>query len=196
MGLINKQTFYIVLIITLFMSCNNSEKINPQPEYKFFNLQQQGWKSRQITQFVNDINYTATEVPLQYYILKSTKGDYHKTDSISKVNSKERIVELEFQHVNQTDLLLKDYTNKTYEDAVEYMAFSIKKDFTVVTSSNDTIKCSGVNFERNFKVAPFKRLLLYFNNINPNDNIKLIYQDQLFGNGIIKFNLNETPLKL
>jgi hypothetical protein len=76
------------------------------------------------------------------------------------------------------------------------MAFTIEKDFTVVTSSNDTIPCSGVNFERNFKIAPFKRVLLYFNNINPNENLKLIYQDHLFGNGIIKFGLTDVPLKI
>ena len=76
------------------------------------------------------------------------------------------------------------------------MSFSIEKDFKVVTESNDTIKCNGVLFERNFKVAPFKRLLLYFNNIDPNETIKLIYNDELFGNGIMEFEFIEKPLKL
>ena len=196
MGFFKKHAFYFVLVFGIFISCDNSSKPNTQPDYKFFSLQQQGWKSKSITQFVNDINYTATEVPLQYYLLKSTEEDYQKTDSIYNLNSKERIIELEFQHANQADLLLQDYTNRSYDESVKYMAFSIKKDFKVVTSSNDTITCAGVNFERNFNVAQFKRVLLYFNNINPNDNIKLIYQDQLFGNGIIKFNFKETPLKI
>ena len=76
------------------------------------------------------------------------------------------------------------------------MAFNIKKDFTVFTSSNDTMSCAGVHFERNFKVAPFKRVLLYFNDIDPEDNINLIYKDELFGKGVLKFNLSEKPLKL
>ncbi len=189
-------SFLFLLIFCLSASCNKSPKSNKVSEYKFFNLQQQGWKSKRVTQFINDINYTATEVPLQYYLLKNTNGNYKKTDSLYQVNNKERIIEVEFQHSNEADLLLDKYTNKSYEDAVKYMAFTIAKDFTIVTSSNDTITCSGVNFERNFKVAPFKRVLLYFNNINPNDNIKLIYQDYLFGNGILKFNFNKTPLKL
>ncbi|MEP1490167.1 MAG: fibronectin type III domain-containing protein [Algibacter sp.] len=54
----------------------------------------------------------------------------------------------------------------------------------------------GVNFERDFKAFTFNRLLLYFNNINPDDNMKFIYQDQLFGNGIMKFNLTNTYLKV
>ncbi|OEK08046.1 hypothetical protein A8C32_16460 [Flavivirga aquatica] len=187
---------FVFFTVVVLVSCNKFKKEDIQQEYKYFSLKQQGWKSKRVNQFINDINYTATEVPLQYYLLKSTKGNYKTVDSLYKINSKERIIEVEFQHTKENGLLLNKYTNKSYDDAVKYMAFTIEKDFTVVTSSNDTISCSGVNFERNFKVAPFKRVLLYFNNINPKDNIKLIYQDQLFGNGIIKFNFNETPLKL
>lgn len=189
-------SFILLVVLSLIVSCNKASKSNPIPEYKFFSLQQQGWKSKRFNQFINDINYTATEVPIQYYLLKNNENNYAKVDSLYQLNAKERVIEIEFQHANEADLLLPDYTDKSYEDAVKYMAFTIEKDFTVVTSSNDTIQCSGVNFERNFKVAPFKRVLLYFNNIKPDDNIKLIYQDYLFGNGIVKFNLTDIPLKI
>ncbi|MDO5969001.1 hypothetical protein Q4Q35_04200 [Flavivirga aquimarina] len=189
-------SFMLLLILSITISCNKPSKTKKQSEYKIYNFEQQGWKSKRITHFINDINYTATEVPIQYYLLKNNQSNYDKVDSLYQLNAKERIIEIEFQHTNEADLLLEDYTDKTYEEAVKYMAFAIKKDFTVVTSSNDTIQCSGVNFERNYKVAPFKRVLLYFNNINPKDQIKLIYQDHLFRNGILKFNFNQTPLKL
>nr|WP_321234629.1 hypothetical protein [uncultured Psychroserpens sp.] len=186
-----------MLFYTLLLSCNNSNKIKTSTNSKHYSFKQQDWKSNQITQFINDINYTATEVPLKYYLLKNIdENDLGNVDSIYNANSKERILEIEFQHANKEDLLKEKYTQKSYEDAVKYLSFQIEKDFTLITSSNDTIQCSGAHFERNFKVAPFKRALLYFTNINPNDNIKLIYQDQLFGNGIIKFNFQEIPLKL
>ncbi|MFI0429530.1 hypothetical protein [Mariniflexile sp. HMF6888] len=187
---------FVVLGVFILIKKSKTPSTHNIPEYKFFSLNQGNWKSKRINQFVNDINYTATEVPIQYYLLKNNPDSYTKIDSLYQMNAKERIIEVEFQHVKEADLLLADYTNKTYEDAVKYMAFTIEKDFTVVTSSNDTIPCSGVNFERNFKIAPFKRVLLYFNNIKPNDTIKLIYRDYLFGNGIIKFGFNTTPLKL
>ncbi|HEX9600803.1 MAG TPA: hypothetical protein VF985_04885 [Mariniflexile sp.] len=189
-------SFILIAVFGSFTSCDKSAKLSDSTDYKFFNLQQQGWKSKRVTQFINDINYTVTEVPIQYYLLKNNPDDFAKVDSLYQINASERVLEVEFQHVNETDLLLEDYTHRTYDDAVKYMAFTIEKDFTVVTSSNDTIQCSGVNFERNFKLAPFKRVLLYFNNIDPNDRIKLIYQDHLFGNGIIKFNLTDIPLKV
>jgi hypothetical protein len=186
----------VVLGVFILIKKTKTSGTNRIPEYKLFSLNQGNWKSKRVNQFVNDINYTATEVPIQYYLLKNNPDNVTKIDSLYQINAKERIIEVEFQHVNEADLLLADYTNKTYEDAVKYMAFTIEKDFKVVTFSNDTIRCSGVNFERNFKIAPFKRVLLYFNNIKPDDTIKLIYQDYLFGNGIIKFNLTNTLLKV
>ena len=198
-----KKLSYIVSLVLLigigvFIFVNKSNNTDKQKSfsYKYFSLNQENWKSKRVNQFINDINYTATEVPIQYYLLKNNIDDLNKVDSLFQINAYERIVEVEFQHIDEVDLLLEDYTNKSYEDAVKYMAFTIEKDFTVVTSTNDTIPCSGVNFERNFKLAPFKRVLLYFSNINPNTPIKLVYQDHLFGNGIIKFNLTNTPLKV
>ncbi|WP_422106247.1 hypothetical protein [Winogradskyella sp.] len=181
----------------LIFQCNSSPKNQTQTESKIYNFRQQGWKSNKIIQLINDISYSATEVPLQYYLLKNTQAeDLTTIDSLYELNKDERIIEIEFQHIDKKDLLLDSYTNKTYEDAVKYMAFQITNDFKVVTSSGDTINCSGSHFERNFKVAPFKRALLYFDNINPDDHIQLLYQDHLFGNGMIKFNFKDTPLKL
>lgn len=187
---------FIGLISCLFIVKCTSGNNKVVEEYKFYNSQQQGWKSKQIHQFIGDINYTATEVPLKYYLYKNIGNNAQKVDSIYNANQEERVVEIEFQHVDKKDLLLPDFTNKNYEDAVKYMAFTIKNDFAIVTSSNDTIKCSGVHFERNFKVAPFKRAVLYFNNIHPDDTFQLLYQDQLFGNGLIKFNFNNAPILL
>jgi hypothetical protein len=88
------------------------------------------------------------------------------------------------------------FTNLDYQKAVEYMSFTIQKDFSVITSKNDTIQCSGVMFERNFKIAPYHKLLLFFSGINPNDKIQLVYQDNLFKKGTLKFRFKEPILKL
>jgi len=190
--------FYILVVLCLcFISCNK-EKNNTENSYdEFYQLENIGWKSKKVNRYINTINYTATEVPIAYYILKDQgSSDLKKVDSIYKLHKRERVLEIEFHHDEEKDLLQSEFTNRNYEEAVKYMAFTIKNDFTIVTSSNDTIKCSGVQFERNFKVAPFKRALLYFGDINPEDQIQLIYNDELFGNGIIKFKFKETPIKL
>ncbi len=182
----------------LFSSCQKEKKSSvSETEYKLFNLEQSGWKSKSISHLFSDIEYKATLVPLQYYILKN-EGSHNleKVDSIYESLKNERVIEVEFQHDSKDDLLKGEYTDMDYEASVKYMSFYIEKDFQVVTQKGDSIKCSGVTFERNFKVAPFKRILLHFGNIPENENVKLIYQDNLFGNGLMKFNFKETPIKL
>ncbi|MBQ4819861.1 hypothetical protein [Aquimarina sp. MMG016] len=188
-----------VIIVLLFaISCQKDKKVQrTEIEERLFNLEQSGWKSRSISHFFSDIEYNATLVPIQYYILKNEGNqDLNRIDSIYQEYKNERVIEIKFQQEREDDLLKDKYTNRSYEDAVKYMAFGVKKDFKIVTTSGDTIPCAGVTFERNFKVAPFKRLLLNFGNIPENENVQLIYDDQLFGNGLMKFNFTERPVKL
>ena len=185
---------YILLLTLIFFACKKENGFRGI-EDKFFEYQEMGWKSNSFTYFINGINYTATEVPLEYYLLKNESGS--KIDSIYKLHHRERIIEFEFQQEEKKDLLLEKYTNKDYKKSVEYLSFTIKNDFQVITcNTKDTITCSGVLFERNYKIAPFKRLLLYFYGVEPDDTIKLLYDDQLFGNGLIKFNFSKRPVKL
>src|SRR5690606_24490721 len=149
-------------------------------DYKLFNLENSGWKSKRVSHFLSGIEYKATLVPLQYYILKNVGSkDHALTDSIFKSHKQERIIEVEFHHENKDDLLKEEYTSLDYESSVKYMSFYIENDFKIVTQSADTIQCAGITFERNFKVAPFKRLLLHFGNVPEDENIQLVYDDRL-----------------
>jgi len=191
------KTIVLSILASFFIfSCQDNKSNRYKIDYKSYYHNGQDWKSRRVTLYENDIIYSATEVPIHYYLAKNSNGSISIIDSLYNDNKRERIIEIEFENIDSKDLLEEEYTERSYEDAVKYLAFSIDKDFQVITSTNDTIKCSGVHFERNFKVAPFKRALLYFSNINPDENINLLYQDNLFGNGSLYFNFNETPLKL
>lgn len=186
----------ICVFSPLFFSC--AEKKEDTDIYTSYKIDEIEWKSKSSIQLLGKYNYQATEVPLQYYLKKNLEAENkNKVDSIFETRKKERVIEMEFSHISGQDLLKPEFnTKKNYTDAVEYLAFSIRKDFEVITSSNDTIKCNGVLFERNFNVAPYKKILLYFNGVPPGDNIQLVYQDHLFGKGTIKFNLKEKPIKL
>lgn len=192
-----KILFYVIITIFFYSCKQNTDFSHKKDSYKLFNLEHAGWKSKSITQNLSNISYTATLVPVQYYILKE-KGllNSQELDSIYESHKRERVIEVVFQHANKDDLLKREYTERTYESAVKYMSFNIEKDFIAITQLGDTINCSGVTFERNFKLAPFKRMLLHFGNINEEDKIQLVYHDQLFGNGLIKFKFKEIPLKL
>lgn len=190
---INLFCFFYVLI---FFSCKNeNNKINDDSEIRdrYFNLENIGWKSRLYTQKVDDIGFTAIEVPLQYYLLKDIGNEnLSEVDSLYEDNKNERVIEFTFQQDEEKDLLKENFTGMPYSDAVKYMSFGLDKDFYVVTSKKDTISCSGVTFERNFKIAPYQRVLLFFTGIDPNDKIQLIYQDYLFKKGTLKFKFKDT----
>lgn len=186
--------------LLFFFSCgtnNEQAKDDSEIRYRYYELEHAGWKSKTHTQKADDISFNATEVPIEYYILKEMgKDDLFETDSVYQENKKERIVEFQFSQDKEKDLLAKEFTGKDYQESVKYMSFNIEKDFYVVTSKNDTIACSGVTFERNFKVAPYQKLLLFFTGIPPEDEIQLIYQDRLFNKGTLKFKFNEKTTKL
>ena len=195
----NSLVFFLSFSTIIFSSCKKEFKDDSEIRDRYFQLEKIGWKSKVHNQLVDDINFTAIEVPIQYYLLKD-KGneDLFLVDSLYKSNKTERIIEFTFQNDEEKDLLDKKFTGLTYEEGIKYMSFGLEKDFYVVTSKNDTIKCSGVTYERNFKIAPYQKVLLFFSGIDPNEKIQLVYQDYLFRKGTIKFKFKDpfTEIKL
>jgi hypothetical protein len=190
---------FCLLFVLLLFSCKKEKIENSEIRDRYFNLEKIGWKSRSYTQVVDDIGFTATEVPIQYYLLKDQGVEnLEHVDSLYEENKTERVIEFVFQEDEEKDLLNKDFTGMDYTSAVKYMSFGLDKDFYVVTSKKDTIPCSGVNFERNYKIAPFQKVMLFFSGIDPNDKIQLIYNDFLFRKGILKFKFKDpfTPVAL
>jgi len=166
-------------------------------EDKLFELAEAGWKSKSTTHFIQGIAYKATEVPLQYYILRNQEDiNAEEIEKIYETHDDERVIEVEFEHASEDDLLKEEYTNSSYKSAVEYLAFDIQQDFKIVADQKDTIACAGVVFERNYQLAPYKRVLLHFGGVPADSDVQLIYNDQLFGNGLIKFKFNELPVKI
>ncbi|WDF64547.1 hypothetical protein [Flavobacterium sp. KACC 22763] len=192
---LNKIIFVIVFFV--FTSCNKDNSITKSDDSeirdRYFNLEKIGWKSRIYTQKVEDIGFTAIEVPIQYYLLKNIGTDSLRTvDSLYEKNKRERVLEFTFQQEEEKDLLSKDFTSMEYTDAVKYMSFGLDKDFYAVTSKKDTIPCSGVSYERSYKIAPYQKVMLFFSGIDPNEKIQLVYNDFLFRKGTLKFKFKDT----
>lgn len=191
---------FLTAMALLFVSCKSEvekQLSKTSSAERIFEYQQRGWKSKQVINFTSDIQYRATEVPIEYYLIKNQGAEDAKAfDSIIAAHANERVIEFEFEHIKGKDLLLQEYNDRNYNDAVVYMSSTIQQDFLAVTSSNDTIACSGVLFERHFKVSPFKRVMLFFGGIDPDETIKIIYNDRMFNNGNFSFDFNEDPIKL
>jgi len=195
------NSLFVICVLMLLSSCNSKEEHNKETEIRerYFRLENIGWKSKSYTQKADDIFFTATEVPIQYYFLKD-KGnqDLQVIDSLYNQNNRERVIEFMFQQDEEKDLLGKEFTGMDFTSAVKYMSFGLEKDFYVVTSKNDTIACDGVTFERNYKVAPYQKVLVFFSGISPEEEIQLVYKDYIFRKGVLKFRFknNYTEIAL
>lgn len=193
------KLFWLFIVLSYFSCKKEEDKFKNDSEIRdrYFKLEKIGWKSRQYTQKIDGIHFTATEVPIQYYLLKD-KGNENLflIDSLSEINKRERVLEFTFQQEDEKDLLAMEFTGMDYTSAVKYMSFGLDKDFYVVTSKLDTIACSGVNFERNFKIAPYQKVLLFFSGIEPDEKIQLVYNDYLFRKGTIKFKFKDTYTRI
>lgn len=188
--------FFIVCFLFIFSCKRKDSSFNENTVYRLYNLQNAGWKSQTLTHRFDEIIYRATAVPAEYYILRNeANADMQTIDSISRLYQSERVIEFEFEHAESMDLLDVVFTALDYDKSVTYISSTIQQDFFIVTESKDTITCKGVLFERHFKVTPFNRVLLYFEGINPEEQIQLLYYDHLFKNGIFKFTFSEIPLK-
>lgn len=189
------NSFFIAFSLMILFSCSKEKKTvrdDSQIRDRYYNLQKIGWKSKVYNQKVDDIDFRATEVPVQYYLLKD-KGnqDLFLVDSLYERNKNDRVIEFTFTQEDEKDILDREFTGMNYDDAVKYMSFGLDKDFFIVTAKNDTIPCSGVLFERSYKIAPYQKVMLFFSGIDPNEKIQLIYKDYLFKKGTLKFKFKD-----
>lgn len=185
-----KLSSYILIFCAslVFGSCNRSAK------------DAESIKVKNITPgiskvFKGGINYSAKELVISNHLKKSLNASStHQLDSLDQEMSTERVFQVEFQHLSEADLLQSKYTNLDYSESVQYMSSYIGADFFIVTNNQDTLVSQGVIFERNFKIAPFKRVLVFFTSVDPTAKVDLVYNDRLFGNGQIKFNHKDLKL--
>lgn len=165
------------------------DKDNYRDNKRVFEFLGESYNSFKKTVVVDDVFYTAAILPKDYYITKNLD----KKDSLYYYRNKlkkEEVVQIDFQHIDRKDLF-KD-KSIDYETYIKYISSKIKNDFYVITKKGDTVKPKGVFFERNYTLAPYKRVLVYFS--FPNEikkEMKFVYNDKLFEKGLIKFLLKK-----
>ncbi len=195
-----KQIGLLVFVFGLIVSCKKDKpKLTDEMSIKdrYFNLEKVGWKSKSYTQKVDDIGFTATEVPIQYYLLKDQGiENLEQIDSLYEVNKRERVYEFVIAQEKEKDLMTEEYTGVDYTESLKYLSFAISKDFYVITSKKDTIRCDGTTIDQNYQIAPYKKILLYFSGIAPEEELQLIYNDKLFRKGLIKFKTQHNYTKI
>ena|SRR5690554_2099257 len=188
---------FLSLFFYCFILISCQKTVGDDTDFSYYNLKNTGWKSKNHTVNIDNFSFVATEVPILYYIAES-EGEENQ-EIIEEVYSKlktQRIIEFVIENKSHKDLFDRTHTNIDYAEAVAYFSSTIQDDFFVLTSENDTISCVGILFERTFKLTPYKKILLYFDPINPDQEIELVYRDHLFNKGEIRYKFNNHLIKL
>ena len=86
----------------------------------------------------------------------------------------------------KSDILKSGASNLSFEALVEYLSFKIQKDFLIEAGGKE-YACKQHVFERSFGLNPAITLNLVFESIKNAGARKLVYKDELFGLGTVKF---------
>lgn len=207
-----KPRIYLLSLISLLNSCNQDSGTNlslfsnNEPREAATSAQLVKWvgdagnglkKERKMA----DYTYIVLYKPLDYIISREI-GD-NKIDSASykeKVNELRglKYFDLRIKNDKENEEILKhDVTSyRDYDEKIKYCSFEMQNDIQLL-ADQDTVNCTLFHFERTFDMAPMVTFLMGFEEEKIKKDFKeltLIYHDNLFHNGILKFNFSREEL--
>jgi len=153
-------------------------------------------KERKIGQYI----YKTLYKPVDFIISREKTETIDRQSYLEKKNSLDGLYYFDLRIVNTTNTgdLLKSISSDygDYDLKVKYCAYQMQYDIHLVAGT-DTIPCILFHFERTFDVAPVSTFLLGFAKpvSHQYDDLQLIYHDNLFNNGIIKFHFTREDIE-
>ena len=198
-----RSLFAYLGIIVLLASCKEenlpvkeedslvefSEKSTPDPVWKLETDQ-----TTRVSHVFRQVKYQAKVLPALEFLKR--KGEQVATGDKADL-AKESVILLEFSSLKQStaDVLKLEQCKLDYEKAIEHLSFSIESDLHI-EQKGQVIHPNGIQYEREFNISSKKRILCYFSGVDLESDFKLILNDELFGAGILKYNLkNERYLE-
>jgi hypothetical protein len=196
----NDLIFLVGLLMIVTSGCTSFrvKSLTPDEYVTFLNSDESGMKS---TSVVNNIRYQSILVPSQYLVIK------HSKDSIKTQKDFEHQLDYYIDQLNVI-LLISDagqknhvvkktiFDSQKYNSIIAYVNSEMKNDFMLV-QDNDTIYTSLLHIESSNSVEPLLRLSLGFTGVNPKaKDVVLVFSDNIFENGFIKFNYASALSKL
>jgi hypothetical protein len=96
---------------------------------------------------------------------------------------------------NQELLKTNLKSESEYYARIEYLSFKMQDNFKLIDGT-DTLKCSLYHFERVYGLAPYATFVLGFPKSKTSEinGKSLVYEDNLFNNGLIYLNIDKETL--
>jgi len=191
------KLFYVVIICFLFACSNQPKELNLKDYYAWINNTESGLiKQKEGNNIIVEVKY----IPAEVLALKSFNRDQSKSyeqyledynkgiNFIMKIDSKNGDVMLED---------VEEYAD--YEQKVNQLNFDIENLIKLRVGKSEAIKPVLTNFENTYGVQSHRIINIVFpislNGINKNENIVLLFNDEIFRSGMYSFSYEAEKLK-
>ncbi len=204
----------LILSFGLLYSCgkhdgidvNIPEPMNDDAGKKYFesanDLNQWNETSAEVVKQKNigDFEYTVKELSPDVMALQELKGVTNNASAYEEAKSHYTELlyfKLNVQNPKATGELLKYNLESSgqYTERIKYCSFEINRDI-YITNGKDTVPCALHEFERTFNIQSGLNFMLGFPKISSAKGLTLVYHDQLFKQGLIKFSYANDSEKL
>ena len=147
-------------------------------------------------QVLGDLTYRLTRVPADLLALREA-GNQATHEALAEARAHYTdLVYFRLEIIANShngELLKKDLQSpQEYNRRVSYAAFGVQNDMSMKIGK-DSLACAMCQFERSFDVAPIATFMLAFDadeEIANDNSVTVVFNDQLFNNGIIRFYWN------
>lgn len=192
-----KTNYYHLLFVLLLIGCNK-KSLKPIDYIEWVNDPKNGMMlSKEIGEYRFDLLYK----PSEYIAILELES----LDSITDEYIQKRKKELTgIQHLTLTitskngESILKDgsMSPENYQNKLYYFTTLIKDDLKII-QAEDTFNCLLTHFERNYELAPYNKIVLIFEDNNPENKSesKLFnYYDNILEVGPVLFTIRASAL--
>lgn len=158
-------------------------------------------KEKTISEFNYKIKYLPTEQLVINELNKSNKPiTTENMNTLKKEYEGMEYFEMRVQVENYNDELAKYLVSdmSEYQTRIVYMAFAMQNNLKLATELSEEIPCKLFHFERTYGITPYTTFLFAFSkqDIGNANERTVIYDDELFNKGRLKFNWSFKNIEL
>lgn len=188
-----KYITILALLIFTFSSCRQ-DSMSPTDYLAWCDSKKSGLK---IERTFDNISLSLLYKPIQFNrAMQLFRGD---TSSVNLSKEDSSLIQFNLTIKSQTaekNVLKLETDQKGYFERVNYFLQNAENDFKLIVGNRE-YPCVMCHFEPNYGLAPQNTLLLTFatDKTRYDEDLTLIFNDQVFGNGIVEIKLNGSDIK-
>lgn len=186
-----KSIFFLLLLTLISCSSEKKPKLNYQEYIEYFKEPTEK-VSKPLT--FDDLKYTCKFLSLDWLILNAS-GKKQLSDSEIKIErAKYDPLDWVFDYhikLNEHGDVLKYNLSHIdeYRERIQILNTGLEKMFWI-EANGEKLECKQAIFDRAYSLSDKLQLRLYFKGIEPiSGKLKLCFEDQIFGNGIVKHDI-------